>query len=177
MKNRPCIILFLSVIIFPFLNLQAQSFSPKVIATSGGYTTNSSFGSLSYTVGEMAMVKTFSANGNMLTQGFQQPDDTTFATALTEVPKGEEGSVAVYPNPASTVLWFGYEFTQSGKINLLITDINGRQMPYHFSEQYEVGKVVRQLDCTLLASGEYFLSIQFTSASTKTISRKFQLLK
>ena len=177
MKNRPCIILFLSVIIFPFLNLQAQSFSPKVIATSGGYTTNSSFGSLSYTVGEMAMVKTFSANGNILTQGFQQPDDTTFVTALIEVPKGEEGSVAVYPNPASTVLWFGYEFTQSGKINLLITDINGRQMPYHFSEQYESGKAVRQLDCSLLPAGEYFLTLQFTSSLTKSFTKKFQVIK
>ena len=54
------------------LGISAQSLTPTVIASTGGFSSNAN-GSLSYTVGEMTMVQTFSANNNILTQGFQQP--------------------------------------------------------------------------------------------------------
>jgi len=45
------------VLVFGFTNMQAQSLSPQVIASTGGYSSNAN-GSLSYTVGEMTMVQT-----------------------------------------------------------------------------------------------------------------------
>ncbi len=61
--------------IFVFIGtlLHAQSISPKVIATAGGYQSNAS-GSLSFTIGE-TNTQTLSAASHMLTQGFQQPFD------------------------------------------------------------------------------------------------------
>lgn len=51
--------------------ISAQSLSPQVIATTGGYTSNAA-GSLSYTVGE-TVIQTLSTGSHTLTQGFQQP--------------------------------------------------------------------------------------------------------
>ncbi|MBK7761903.1 MAG: hypothetical protein IPI46_00835 [Bacteroidetes bacterium] len=56
---------------YPIITLRAQSLSPQVIASAGGFQTNSA-GSLSFTIGETNTLTLSSAN-NMLTQGFQQP--------------------------------------------------------------------------------------------------------
>jgi hypothetical protein len=50
----------------------AQTLSPTVLATSGGYSTGGGY-SLSYTVGE-TIVTTLQAGSHLLTQGFQQPE-------------------------------------------------------------------------------------------------------
>lgn len=52
--------------------VSAQSLSPQVIASSGGFFSNGS-GSLSWTLGE-TMTETFTGGSNQLTQGFQQPE-------------------------------------------------------------------------------------------------------
>ncbi len=57
------------------VELNAQTLSPKVIASAGSYASNAS-GSLSFTIGE-ANTQTFSNATNMLTQGFQQPFKAT----------------------------------------------------------------------------------------------------
>ena len=61
------------ILIFLALKLSAQLNTPNVIASAGGYFSNSNF-SNSYTIGEMCVVETAFINGDMLTQGFQQPD-------------------------------------------------------------------------------------------------------
>ena len=53
----------------------AQSLSPEVIASSGDYYENAN-ASLSWTLGEIS-TETYSAGGNILTQGFQQPIGVT----------------------------------------------------------------------------------------------------
>jgi hypothetical protein len=52
-------------------NANAQSLSPTVVTTSGGYYPSNN-ASLSWTLGEIA-TETFSNGGYILTQGFQQP--------------------------------------------------------------------------------------------------------
>ncbi|MBK8683873.1 MAG: hypothetical protein IPN26_02195 [Bacteroidetes bacterium] len=52
-------------------HLKAQSLSPQVIASSGGYQSNAA-GSLSFTIGE-TNTQTLSSANHILTQGFQQP--------------------------------------------------------------------------------------------------------
>ncbi|HEY0298078.1 MAG TPA: hypothetical protein VGB84_02565 [Arachidicoccus sp.] len=53
--------------------LRAQNFTPEIISASGDYVVNSGY-SLSYTVGEMTMVKTASSSSFILTQGFHQSE-------------------------------------------------------------------------------------------------------
>ena len=56
---------------YPIITLSAQSLSPQVIASAGGYQSNAA-GSLSFTIGE-TNTQTLSSATHMLTQGFQQP--------------------------------------------------------------------------------------------------------
>jgi len=106
------ILLLLTIVAAPFI-ASAQMLTPTVIASTGGFSSNAN-GSLSYTVGEMTMVQTFSANGNILTQGFQQPNEVL--TGLIDLTQGQFGSFVVYPNPAVDNMWFGFQLPEAGKV-------------------------------------------------------------
>ena len=62
-----------SLFVLCIFNASAQLNTPNVIASAGGYASNSNF-SNSFTIGEMCAIETAFINGDMLTQGFQQPD-------------------------------------------------------------------------------------------------------
>src|ERR1700741_118978 len=115
----------LLVLLFCAAALNAQMLTPTVIASTGGFSSNAN-GSLSYTVGEMTMVQTFSANGNILTQGFQQPNDNL--TGLLDLTQDEFGSFAVYPNPAVDNLWFGFQMPEEGKIQVTLYNAIGQKV-------------------------------------------------
>jgi hypothetical protein len=59
---------------------QAQSLSPTVIASSGGYSTGTDV-SLSWTLGEIA-TETYSNGSYILTQGFQQPVESIVISGI-----------------------------------------------------------------------------------------------
>ncbi|MFH0865455.1 MAG: T9SS type A sorting domain-containing protein [Bacteroidota bacterium] len=91
--------------------LQSQTLSPTVISSSGGfYSTGSAM--LSFTVAEMTMVQTFTAGGNFLTQGFQQPED--YIVGITENPT-VTGDILIYPNPTNGIFTLNYFSNSSGE--------------------------------------------------------------
>src|SRR5882757_1716137 len=112
------LLLILATAAAPFI-MNAQMLTPTVIASTGGFS-SSGTNSLSYTVGEMTMVQTFSANGNILTQGFQQPNDNV--TGLIDLTQDEFGSFVVYPNPAVDNMWFGFQLPEAGKVQITLYD-------------------------------------------------------
>ncbi len=74
MNNKIKFILVLFIVKlsnYQIVKLNAQSLSPQVIASAGGYHSNAN-NSLSFTIGE-TNTQTLSSASNMLTQGFQQP--------------------------------------------------------------------------------------------------------
>jgi hypothetical protein len=155
--------------------VQAQIISQQVTSTTGAYSAVGSY-SLSYTVGEMAAVETFTGGSTILTQGFQQPND--IINGLLDIERDANGSFIVYPNPASEQLWYGYEFDERGHVDVELYDITGRKLEYTLSEGYDSGKVSHSLNCSAYASGHYILSARFTTGQgqVKTISKKFQIL-
>lgn len=154
----------------------AQSLSPQVISSTGGFSNNGANGSLSYTVGEMTMVQTFSAGGNILTQGFQQPND--FTVGLLDVTKDEFGSFVVYPNPAVDNLSYGFSFPESGRVEIAVYNEVGQRMADVYNANYENGKTVEVLNVTNYAAGLYFMSVNFVGTNGKaySISKKFQVI-
>ncbi len=167
--------LFLSVVLAGF-SLKAQQLTPTVIASTGGFSSNAN-GSISYTVGEMTMVQTFSANGNILTQGFQQPNDNV--TGLIDLTKDEFGSFVVYPNPAVDNLWYGFQFPEEGKADIVLYDAIGQKISDVMHTSYDNGKIVEQLNVSAYAAGLYILTINFVSnkdGKVHTTSKKFQVI-
>ncbi len=157
------------------LAAQAQVLSPSVLATSGSYTTAGSY-TFSTTVGEMAAIQTVTGGGITLTQGFQQPQDELIG--ILEAENDGSGSFGIYPVPATDHLWFGYEFTDRGSVEVSMHDVTGRDIGYTFSEAYSSGKSVHSLDCSAYASGQYMLTARFTTASgqVKVFTKKFQVI-
>ena len=172
MKNT---LLFLLVIAAPFV-AAAQILTPTVISSTGGFSSNAN-GSLSYTVGEMTMVQTFSANGNILTQGFQQPNDNV--TFLIDLTKDEFGSLVVYPNPAVDNMWFGFQLPEEGIVQIALYDVLGQKVSDLYNANYDNGKIVEQVNVSMYAAGVYMLTMNFVSAKdgkTHVSTKKFQVI-
>ena len=138
----------------------AQSITPQVIASTGAFAANAN-GSLSYTVGEMTMVETFSAGGSFLTQGFQQPNEKI--TGLIDLTQSEFGSFVVYPNPVVDNLYYGFQFPGPGKASATLYNDIGQKITDVYEAHYETGKIVGQTKVSNLAGGMYLLVLTFTS--------------
>ncbi len=154
----------------------AQSMSPSVIASTGGFSSNANY-SMSYTVAEMTMVQTFSAGANILTQGFQQPNDQILG--LIDFTKDEFGSFVVYPNPVVDNLRFGFEFPETGKVSVLVYDVLGQKLEPTYFTEYINGKSTGGFDVSALASGSYYASLTFESENTGKsylITKPFQII-
>jgi hypothetical protein len=155
-------------------SVQAQTLSPQVISSSGGFYSNPS-GMISSTVGEMTMVETFSAGGSILTQGFQQPED--FNVSLKDIDKGTFG-ITMGPNPTAgniTVV-----FTRPGLLQLVfsIYDISGK-LVYRTAVEKEGQNNFIALDLSSFASGDYILDCKSTgtAASSVSFSQKITVAK
>jgi hypothetical protein len=114
------------------ISMIAQTLSPQVISSSGGFYSGGS-ATLSVTVAEMTMVQTFSQPNNILTQGFQQPEQLTTAIQENELAIGD---VSIYPNPSNGQFIVGYNATSSGDYQIRIFDMTGRVV---FSQSYSAG--------------------------------------
>ncbi len=166
----------LAAFLVAIFTVNAQSLTPSVIASSGAFVSNTN-GSLSYTVGEMTMVQTFSANGNILTQGFQQPNESM--VGLIDITHDDFGSLVVYPNPAIDDMWFGLELPENGKVSVSMFNDIGQKVADVYNANYTGGKVVQQLNVTVFAAGLYFLTMNFTSekdGKVHTTTKKFQII-
>jgi len=169
-------IYYLLLMAFIATGLNAQMLTPTVISSTGGFSSNAN-GSLSYTVGEMTMVQTFSANGNILTQGFQQPNDNV--TGLIDLTQDEFGSLVVYPNPAVDNMWFGFQLPEEGRVQIALYDVLGQKVSDLYNANYDNGKIVEQVNVSMYAAGVYMLTMNFVSAKdgkTHISSKKFQVI-
>jgi len=159
------------------LGMNAQMLTPQVIASTGGYSSNGT-NSLSYTVGEMTMVQTFSANNNILTQGFQQPNDMT--VGLIDITQDDFGSFVIYPNPAVDNAWLGFTMPEAGKITIVMYDAIGQKVSDIYTANYESGKIVTQANTSLYAAGMYFMTMTFVSSvdgKTHVTTKKIQIIR
>ena len=98
--------------------LSAQTQVPTVLNASGGYIQNN-LHSLEWSLGELA-VSTLSSTGNLLTQGFLQPNATIVATE----DLFDESRLAVFPNPVSD--WLNLQTDILDIKMILVHDVLGR---------------------------------------------------
>jgi hypothetical protein len=144
---------------------KAQMLTPTVVASAGDYYTTS-WGSLSWTAGESA-VETFVAGNNILTQGFQQPEQQNITViGNAEKPYG----ISVYPNPTQNVINLHFtNATLNGPVMLELVDMTGKVI---YSETVRVSaENGAKIDLGLYSGGLYILKI------TGLANGEVQLLK
>ena len=167
MKNKFILLLVLGVVAGS--TLFAQSLTPMVISSSGGYY-SSAAGSLSATVAEMTMVQTFTSMGNYLTQGFQQPEEWYASVKEDQVP----GNISIYPNPSNGKFNITVNSLEKGLAQIHLYDILGQKT---FSSQMGIGSGVNteNIDITGYATGMYFLEYLYAGDNGKKESKVIKI--
>ena len=132
----------------------AQTLSPQTISSSGGfYATGGN--SLSVTVAEMTMVQTFIQPANMLTQGFQQPEQLT--TSVIENTLATDETI-IYPNPTNGVFNLRWQSSQEIEHLIKIYDLVG-QLVYTHPYVSTTGENTLKVDITGYRQGVYVLEL------------------
>lgn len=161
MKGK-AILVVLTLFLTAILN--AQTLLPKVIATSGGFTKNSSF-SICWTLGE-SIIETYSSENMFLTQGFQQPNYLT--TSINEFPD-LSFNVKIYPNPAENILNINLLNFENQIFTVQIYDLAGKLII-----ENTLDKSINQLNIEELSKGMYMLKLYDQSETKAYKSFKFQ---
>jgi len=149
--------------------VKAQSVSPYVIASTGGWFTSSNF-SVSSTFGELTMVETFH-NGDYLTQGFQQP--WPLVTGI-ENPIPGTNEVNLYPNPSNGNFTFSYNFPSGGTIAFRLFDMLGRSID-NSATNFDKGFNMKDFNYSSLAQGIYFLESDVVLSNGKAIKNVLKI--
>lgn len=160
-ENEFRYVLFLLLFVCsPVFYLQAQVASPKVLAVGGNYSESGGY-SLSRTIGEMTIIKTFYTSSIMLTQGFQQPERKA-SVGITDLGMAG-GAVDLFPNPANDLFRLKYEFPQSGEFQMRIYNALGQQVSERFTDSYAIGERIFTFYTAELAVGIYYVNAIFTT--------------
>jgi hypothetical protein len=136
------------------ISMRAQTLSPMVLSSSGGYFAVGST-TLSVTVAEMTMVQTFTQPSGILTQGFQQSEPLTTFVQENIV---AEGDVIIYPNPSNGFITVNYYAASDAITYIKIYNMVGQEV---FNREYASisGANVISLDLHQYSQGIYLLGL------------------
>lgn len=134
--------------------LFAQTAERQVIGSAGAYTTATNGLQASSTVGETATA-TGTSSSLVLTQGFQQPGNTS--VGIEDVELGF--AMKAYPNPVSDAVTLDFNVEKEQQLSIAVFDGQGRQvLP---TQQLHVsGNMLHAVKMAGVAPGNYFIRLQ-----------------
>lgn len=161
--------LLLMALLFTSLSASAQNRSVVAAAGGEGQTANVR---LSWTLGEAAVATLHRADGELLTEGFQQPEILRVETAHPPVAAAILESITLAPNPVSAMLSIHIPnvWTQESA-SLELFDLGGRRVQ---SRRIESGTALLEWDMSALPAGTYWLRI--VAAASKQ-AQTFKVVK
>ncbi len=144
------------------LCMNAQSSSPDVLASGGGFASGAGFTN-SFTIGQGSLPQTFTTGTFILTQGFQQPADIGTGMA----PINEIGNLGTFPNPTNGQFFLEYTLTENADILIEAFDVLGQNVYSEKSSGY-AGKQLHPIDLSAHANGIYFIRCTIKTVSETT---------
>lgn len=155
--------LIIGIILASTSLLHAQSISPSVMASGGGYASAGGY-SLGYIVCEMTAIGELQGANSILTQGFFQPED--FINQVPDVKVLQQNQFLLYPNPAQSSTSLVANLATESKMKISVTDVNGNLIAENFFQHVGTGKQILPIVLTSLSSGVYFVSIDLNGTIT-----------
>jgi len=152
---------------------RGQSIGPSILNTSGGYGTIAG-NDYEWSVGELAMVNTYTSAAVTVTQGLLQPAYGSLGVAKTQpVVSG----LRVFPNPSSAIVNVQYSSPGSGIMNYRVMDVTG-QLLQTGSVKLVPGVNTQQVNISTFAEGNYMLEVEcsVTGMAAQQMSYKIQKL-
>ena len=135
----------------------------QVVASSGGIYQEDEI-NMTWTMGE-TVIATFSAAGNILTQGFQQPGIVVTAVKSIE---GLPYTVEAYPNPTDDLLLIQLKNAEVQYFKYLFYDMNGKVL-----EQKKLESNITAINMKNYPAGLYLLRVMKSEMEIKT----FEIIK
>lgn len=141
----------------PFLNAQIISNSVQNIGGITGISNNSA-GSLTYSIGEMASIQSFTgANNYVLSTGFLQSFNP-LVTGILDMPMISANSVTIAPNPTSQFLLIETRFNQSGTLQFQLLDAQSK-IVFQITPVSIVSDYQKRIDLEALPTGMYYIKM------------------
>ncbi len=149
-------------VVFTFLFLFNFSFTfaqNNIVATGGNG--GNSFGSVSYTIGQIDYVSIYGTSGN-ISEGVQQPYESFILFAE----KTEDMFFSIFPNPTTDYISIFTNGVMDIGLNYSIKSMDGKML-HHEEKMPEFGK---RINLQNIPSGMYILQVNFQNGSKiKTI--------
>jgi hypothetical protein len=155
---------------------RGQGIWPSTLNATGGsiYIAGNEY---EWSVGEMALVNTFTTSSIIVTQGVLQ---TKFGPGYTEVPTTTnlDDYLQVYPNPANGIINVTYNSNKAGVLSLRIMDMAGKIVSQQKADVKQ-GQSIHKVDVAALAAATYMLEVYMapTNGKEESISYKIQKLQ
>ncbi len=118
----------------------------------------------SYSVGEMALIKTASNGSITVTQGLLQPMSASPTSTQDVVISQDE--LLIYPNPTRGQVNVAPHFTSGGDLQLTLLDLSGKVILTQ-KARLDQGSEQQQFDMSTLANGSYLLNVSFSGDGSK----------
>ena len=166
--------LLLPIALLMATGVQAQSVGPSTINATGGTTIIGS-NEFEWSVGEMALVSTFTATGIIVTQGILQPSDGPLDVPVT----GElSQALRVFPNPAADYVNVEYTSVGEGILSCRLLDVAGKEVSNRKITVVK-GQAAGQIDVRSLAAANYMLEVTIIpeNGTPKVAAYKIQKFK
>jgi hypothetical protein len=136
----------------------------KSVVASGGNATGTG-GKVSYSIGQVAYT-TATGTGGKVTQGVQQPFE--IVTLGTDNFPEITVTMAVYPNPTTSLVNLTVDNFDFEKLQFYLTDINGKQL-----QSRKIIDAETQIEMENLPQAIYFLNVLHNNKTLKT----FRIIK
>jgi hypothetical protein len=151
-KLKPGMLVFSLFSLFTFT--YAQNISPQSI-NSGGNKLIQSNGTLSFTLGELAVLSQSDSQGNTIGSGFYV--GATLSTLnIHEIDKSVI-DVNVYPNPTTDLINIQIIHSSLDQVLVSISDLHGKEI---YSGRYAGVSNLIGINTSTYASGAYFLTLK-----------------
>ena len=151
-----------------------QSIFPSTLNATGG-TARIGTKEFEWSVGEIALVSTFTTSSIVVTQGVLQ---TNFGPKVTEVPGTTNlgDYLQIFPNPTSDAINIRYNAANDGVIEIRFIDMAGRLISAQKSDVKQ-GANNQKIDIAHLAAATYMLEVYVTSTGGKTEATAYKIQK
>jgi hypothetical protein len=141
-----------------------NALAQKSVVASGGNATGTG-GKVSYSIGQVAYT-TATGTGGKVTQGVQQPFE--ILTLGTDNFPEIKLTMAVYPNPTTSLVNLTVDNFDFEKLQFYLTDINGKQL-----QSRKIIDAETQIEMENLPQAVYFLNVLDNNKTLKT----FKIIK
>ena len=149
----------------------AQAIGPSTLNAAGGSGTIGS-NSFDWSVGELALVSTFSSTGIVVTQGVLQPADEPLDVAQVRSIAG----LQVYPNPASDVVNIEYAAPADGSLTYSLMDVAGKLIERNTISSKQ-GLASTKVNVAALPNATYMLQVTCNNEATGKQATSFKIQK